>query len=137
VSTLDSGPGVIQRSHIASFDVMYDLTSRWTLGGKYAYRLGEVSLDRDDPEYFDSRAHLYVLRLDWHALRHWDVLIEGRMLDLPDAKDQRSGVVLGVYRHLGANIKLGIGFNSSSFTDDLTNLDYDHQGLFINIIGKI
>ena len=36
----------IQRSHIASVDVMYDLTHRWTVGGKYAYRLGQVTLDR-------------------------------------------------------------------------------------------
>ncbi|MBW2503514.1 MAG: OmpA family protein [Deltaproteobacteria bacterium] len=137
VSTLGSGPGVVQRSHIAALDVSYDLTPRWTVGGKYAYRLGEVSLDRKDTDYFDSRAHLYVLRLDWHALHRWDALLEGRMLDLPDAEDRLSGVLLGVYRHLGSQLKLGVGYNFSSFSDDLTDLDYDHQGLFINLVGKI
>ena len=134
----DSGgdSGIIQRSHIGALDVMYDLTSRWTVGGKYAYRLGQVAMDREDPEFFDSRAHLYVLRADWHFIHRWDLLIEGRHLDLPDAQDSRSGVLLGLYCHFGNNIKMGVGYNFSDFSDDLTQLDYRHQGLFINLIGK-
>ncbi len=127
----------IQRSHIASVDILYDLTDRWTVGGKYAYRLGQVAQDRDNPEYFDSRAHLYVLRADWHFIHRWDALLEVRRLDLPDAQDSRSGVLVGLYRHLGHHVKVGIGYNFSDFSDDLTQLDYRHQGLFINVIGKI
>ncbi|HKX45989.1 MAG TPA: flagellar motor protein MotB, partial [Planctomycetota bacterium] len=44
----------LQKSHIASLDVTYDLTEKWTLGGKYAYRRGEVSLDRVNPQFFDN-----------------------------------------------------------------------------------
>jgi len=29
----------IQKSHVAALDLTYDLTSRWSIGGKYAYRL--------------------------------------------------------------------------------------------------
>ncbi len=137
VSATSSGAGVIQRSHIAALDVMYDLTPRVTLGGKYAYRLGQVSQDRVNPEFFDSRASLYIARLDWHVVHRWDVLVEGRLLDLPDAKDSLSGALVGVYRQVGNHLKLGVGYNFSKFSDDLTNLSYDHQGLFINLIGKI
>jgi flagellar motor protein MotB len=126
----------IQRSHIGAVDVMYDLTPRLTVGGKYAYRYGQVAQDRENPEFFDSRAHLYVLRADWHFLHRWDALIEGRRLDLPDAEDSRSGVLVGIYRHLGNHIKVGVGYNFSDFSDDLTQLDYRHQGLFINLIAK-
>jgi flagellar motor protein MotB len=127
----------IQRSHIFALDAMYDLTPRWTVGGKVAYRQGEVSQDREDPEFFSSRAHLYVLRADWHFLHRWDALLEARMLDLPDAKDQLSGALIGLYRHFGKHIKLGAGYNFSKFSDDLTDLNYDHKGLFINLIGKM
>ncbi|ALC15225.1 flagellar motor protein MotB [Desulfuromonas soudanensis] len=137
VSATGTGGGLIQRSHIASLDVMYDLTSRWTVGGKYAYRLGEVSQDRVDREFFASRAHLYVLRADWHFLHRWDALVEGRLLDLPDAGESRSGALVALYRHLGNHIKVGAGYNFSSFSDDLTDLDYTHQGLFFNFIGKM
>ncbi len=137
VSPAGSGTGIIQRSHIGAVDVMYDLTERWTIGGKYAYRLGQVSQDRVDREFFDSRAHLAVLRADWHFLHRWDALVEGRVLDLPDAKDRLAGALVGVYRHIGNHIKLGAGYNFSKFSDDLTDHDFDHQGLFINFIGKL
>jgi flagellar motor protein MotB len=137
VTAANTPVGFIQRSHIGAVDVMYDLSRQWTVGGKYAYRHGEVSQDRVNREFFDSRAHLYVLRADWHIIHRWDVLIEGRLLDLPDAQDRLDGVLVGVYRHLGNYIKLGAGYNFSSFSDDLTNLDYKHQGLFLNLIGKM
>ncbi|MBE0577513.1 MAG: OmpA family protein [Desulfuromonadales bacterium] len=134
---LDAASSVIQRSHIGAVDVMYDLTQRWTVGGKYAYRHGEVSQDRVDREFFTSRAHLYVVRADWHFLHRWDAVVEARVLDLPDAYDQRSGALLGLYRHMGNHVKVGVGYNFSDFSDDLTDLDYKHQGLFINLIGKM
>ena len=137
VSGIDSSANVLQRSHIVSVDAMYDLTPQWTVGGKYAYRLGEVSMDRVDPEYFSSRAHLGVLRVDWRFLHLWDALAEGRLLDLPDAKDRRSGVLIGCYRHIGDHLKIGGGYNFSDFSDDLTDLSYRHQGLFLNVVGMI
>ena len=137
VTSSSSAADYIQRSHIVAVDAMYDLTPRWTVGGKYAYRYGQLAQDRANPEFFTSRAHLFVLRADWHFIYRWDVLLEGRRLDLPDAQDSRNGALVGVYRHLGDHIKLGVGYNFSDFSDDLTQLSYTHQGLFINLIGKI
>jgi len=127
----------IQKSHIFSLDATYDLTSRWSIGGKYAYRNGQISQDRSNPEYFDNDATLTIARLDWHVTHKWDVLTEWRSLTVDAAGDTRSGMLIGCYRHLGENIKLGAGYNYTDFSDDLTDLDYDSQGWFINIIGKI
>ncbi|MDY6979775.1 MAG: OmpA family protein [Pseudomonadota bacterium] len=127
----------IQKSHILSLDVTYDLSRRWSLGGKYAHRLGQVSQDRANPEFFDSEASLYILRADWHFVHRWDLLMEARLLDLPDAQDRRSGALFGVYRHLGDHFKFGVGYNYTDFSDDLTDLDYDSEGVFINLVGKM
>ncbi|MBT8342179.1 MAG: flagellar motor protein MotB, partial [Desulfatitalea sp.] len=127
----------IQRSHIGALDVLYDLTARWTLGAKYAYRHGQVALGRENPEFFDSNAHLYIARADWHFVHRWDALIEARLLDLPDAQDRRSGALVGLYRHIGEHIKLGAGYNFTDFSDDLTQLDFQHQGFFVNLVGKL
>ena len=127
----------IQKSHVISLDLVYDLTERWSVGGKYAHRSGEVALDRDDIDFIQSRANLYILRADWHFIHRWDALIEARMLDLPDAEDRRSGALLGIYRHVGENIKFGLGYNFTDFSDDLTDLDFNSQGVFINLVGKI
>ncbi|WP_226702046.1 OmpA family protein [Microbulbifer elongatus] len=126
----------VQKSHIFSVDTNYDLTQRWTIGAKYAHRLGQLSMERDNPEFFDSTANLYVLRADWHFVNKWDLLIEGRLLDLPDAGDRKSGALLALYRQMGRNFKAGIGYNFTDFSDDLTDLDYDSQGVFINMVGK-
>ncbi|AQQ66890.1 flagellar motor protein MotB [Microbulbifer agarilyticus] len=135
-SSRNSAIDYVQKSHIFSVDTNYDLTRRWTLGAKYAYRLGQLSMERENPEFFDSTAHLYVLRADWHFVNQWDLLIEGRMLDLPEAGDRRSGALLALYRQMGRNFKAGVGYNFTDFSDDLTDLDYDSQGVFINMVGK-
>ena len=127
----------IQKSNIISLDVMYDLTQRWTIGGKYGHREGEVAYDRVDPEFFSNSADLYVLRADWHFVHKWDLLVEGRKLEQPDIDDSRSGTLAALYRQFGKHIKFGVGYNFTDFSDDLTDLDYDSKGWFVNIIGKM
>lgn len=137
VTATNTSVDFIQKSHILSLDAIYDLTRRWSLGGKYAYRLGQVSQDRVNVEFFDSTASLYVLRADWHFVNNWDALVEARLLDLPEAQDRRAGTLWALYRHVGKNLKFGVGYNFTDFSDDLTDLSYDSQGFFINLVGKI
>lgn len=125
-----------QRSHVFAIDGIYDLSTRWSVGAKYALRKGELRAGRGDGDWFDSTAQLGVLRLDWHVVRHWDAIIEGRVLDVREAEDRRAGMLLAIYRHLGDHIKAGVGYNFTDFSDDLTDLDYDSRGVFFNVIGK-
>jgi hypothetical protein len=127
----------IQKSHIAAADVTYDLTPRFSIGGKYAYRLGQVSLDREDPTFFDNNAHLYVLRSDYRFRDNWEFLAEVRMLDMPDLSESRSGFLTTVSRYFGDNVKVGLGYNFTDFSDNLTDLSFDHQGVFLNVTGSL
>jgi hypothetical protein len=96
-----------------------------------------VSLDREARQFFDNRAHLYILRTDLQFGRHWEGLIEGRMLDMADLNEQRSGALLSVYRYVGKHVKVGLGYNFTDFSEDLTDLSFKHQGAFINMIGAM
>lgn len=127
----------IQKSHIASVDANYELTPRWSIGGKYAYRLGSVSLDRENPEFFDNRAQLMILRTDVRLFGDYEALVEARRLTLPDLDESRSGVLLGVYRYFGEHVKAGVGYNFTDFSENLTDLSYRHQGVFVNVIGAL
>jgi hypothetical protein len=127
----------IQRSHVASLDLSYDLTPSWSIGGKYAYRRGEVSLDRENPDFFHNDAHLLILRTDHRFLKDWGALAEVRMLDLPDLDERRSGALLTLYRYLGDHFKVGVGYNFTDFSDDLTDLSYSHHGFFLNVLGSL
>jgi hypothetical protein len=64
-------------------------------------------------------------------------VLEARLLDLSDVDQRRSGALATVYRQLGEHFKLGVGYNFTDFSDDLTDLSYDHQGVFINMIGSM
>ncbi len=125
----------LQKSHIAALDLTYDITKAWSIGGKLAYRLGQVSLDRSQPNFFDNAAQLAVLRADWRFLKNWESLLELRMLDLPDLSQRRSGALTAVYRYFGEHLKAGVGYNFTDFSDDLTDLSYDNQGVFLNVLG--
>ena len=37
---------------------------------------------------------------------------------------------------LGTNFRIGIGYNFTDFSDNLTNFDYDHKGWFVNLTGQ-
>jgi hypothetical protein len=134
VTFLNTAAEFIQKSHIAAFDVTYDLTKDWSIGSKYAYRLGEMSPDRTQIEFFDNTAHLGVLRVDWRFRKGWESLVEMRMLDLPDVSQRRRGALAAIYRYIGKNMKVGAGYNFTDFSDDLTDLRYDHKGVFFNLI---
>jgi len=45
--------------------------------------------------------------------------------------------LVGVYRHINQHVKVGVGYNFTDFSDDLTNLDYRSQGWFVNLLGKL
>jgi hypothetical protein len=125
-----------QVSTIFSADFNYDLSRHLTIGGKYGYRQGKVSLARNSSQFVSSNAHLAVVRLDYNVAREWDVLGEGRALWVTQAHDQRFGALAALYRHLGNNVKIGVGYSWSDFSDDLTDQSYTSHGPFLNLIGK-
>ncbi len=137
VSTQNVTSDFLQKSQIAAIDVTYDLTRSFSIGGKYAYRLSQVSLDREDPQFFDNNASLYVLRGDYRFRDNWEMLVEARMLDMSDLNETRAGALAMVSRYLGKHLKLGLGYNFTDFSDDLTDLSYDHSGAFLSVTGTL
>ncbi len=87
------------------------------------------------PNFFDNSAQLVVLRVDWRFLRQWDGLAEVRTLELPNVSQRRRGALATVYYQIGKNLKAGVGYNFTDFSDDLTDLKYNHRGVFLNLIG--
>ena len=48
-----------------------------------------------------------------------------------------SGALTAIYRYFGKHMKAGIGYNFTEFSDDLTDLGYNHQGVFFNLVGSM
>ena len=126
-----------QRSHIWAVDGTYQLTPRLALGAKAAYRLGSLRPSRDaSARWFDSRAMFLAVRADYRVVKEWDVLVEARSLSIDQADDRRFGALVGVYRHFGDHVKVGVGYNFTDYSDDLSDLSYDEHGFFLNVLGK-
>ena len=125
-----------ERAWVLATEAAYALTPRWEIGGKVAGKKGEVRQQRATGPWFDSTARFYAARLRYHLLFQWDVLGEYRWLEAVEDETVRSGALVAVYRHLGDHVKLGLGFNFTDFNDDLTNLDYDNRGWFLDVTAK-
>lgn len=132
-----------QRSHIVSADVDYDVLPWLSVGAKYGFRYGEVryrtgngSGEQFEDDWQTSSAHLGILRADLHVVNNWDMLLEGRVMYMPEAETTDFGALAAVYRHFGDNLKVGVGYNFGRFSDDLRDLTFNDRGVFLNVVGK-
>ncbi len=92
---------------------------------------------RDAGDWYRTVKQLAVTRGCYLMTRVWDGLPEYRWLAVKEADDSRQGAPVGVDRQVNNHVRVGVGYNFTDFNDDLTDLDYQNQGLFINILGKL
>ena len=123
-----------QKSQILSFEGVYKLDQRWELAGKLARREGEVRMGRGTGLWLDSATTFAAAQVRYDLRTQWHALAEYRWLDVGDG-GTRQGVLLGVDRDLNNNLRIGVGYNFTEFSDDLTDFDYDHRGWFLNLVG--
>ncbi len=136
VASSGSAMAPAQRSHIFSVDANYDLNEYRTIGGKYGFRIGEVSQTRGVDDFVRSSAHLGIVRADLMVVRNWSLLLEGRAMYLPEHGELDFGALAAISRHINDNLRVGVGYNFGRFSDDLRDLRYDHQGVFLNVTAK-
>lgn len=122
-----------QRAHVFSVDASYDLDRYWTLGAKIGGRYSDQ--DSGTGGFVSNNATLGILNLQYHSVHKWDALLEVRQLHAQDI-GSNTGVLGAVYRHVGNNFKVGVGYNFGVFSDDLTDVTYDNEGIFLNLVGK-
>jgi hypothetical protein len=130
-------PNYRQRSHIVDIDTNYDIARPLTIGAKYGLRFSELQDTQTGGPWFQSSTNLLVMRLDFHVVKQWDILTEGRTLWVVQAQDASTGALVGIYRHLGNNTKLGVGYNFTNYSDDLTDLSYRSHGWFVNVLAEL
>jgi hypothetical protein len=126
-----------QVSQIISIDASYDLTSWLTLGGKYAWRQGRVSLSRASSVFVNSSASLYVVRADLKVSHNWEGIVEERYMNALNGRDSRAGALIAVYRQLGGGVKIGGGYNFSDYSTDMADQSYSTRGWFFNLIAAL
>jgi uncharacterized repeat protein (TIGR01451 family) len=128
--------GVQQRSSVFELEGIQPVWSKLDLGGKVARKLGELRFDGSDGDWFTTEVNFAAVKARFHVRRAWDGLLEYRWLEVKETKDARQGVLAGLYRQIGDNLRVGVGYNFTDFTDDLMDLDYKSHGWFIDVTGS-
>jgi len=128
-----------QRSKIASLESIYDVTRRWSLwslGGKIAFKDGEVRTLRQTGNWIGNDASLAAVRLRYKAPYGVDAMASYHWLDSDASESLRQGALLSLGHSVGDNLQLSVGYNFTDFDDNLGNDDYDVRGWFLSLIGK-
>lgn len=124
-----------QRSQILSLEGIYTPDRNWEFAGKVMRREGSVRFGRLEGQWADSAATFIAGQMRYGLRENWNALAEYRVLAVDDG-GARHGALVGIDRDVGQNLRLGVGYNFTRFSDDLTDFDYDQRGFFVNIVGR-
>lgn len=129
------GAGPIQESSVISIEGSYDVTREWTIGAKLGGR-STRSAATPEASLTNNDAWLAIVNARYNLVHEWDVLVEARMFEAVDAGFTETGALVAAYRQFGENAQVGVGYNFGNFSDDLTDLTFDDEGVFINLVAK-
>jgi hypothetical protein len=125
-----------EKSLIASLESNYQVNQKWEVGGKLAHKKGEIRANRSAGTWSKNDATLAAARVRYHITHKWDAMAEYHWMNSAASQDTQHGAMISVDRHIGKNMKIGIGYNFTDFDDDLSNTDGTAKGWFINLVGK-
>ncbi|KAG1694864.1 hypothetical protein GQR58_006810 [Nymphon striatum] len=73
--------------------------------------LGRLRSDRDSGAWSRNDATLAAARVRYHMTKNWDAMAEYHWLNSDESKDTQHGAMISIDRHLGKNMKIGVGYN--------------------------
>lgn len=129
-----------EESHIIEVEGIYSVNAKVDVGAKYAHKDKMEDFERASGSVarVESDIDLYGLSASYHIIKEWDVTGEYHWKTDTQNDELEHGALLSVNKHLSDNFKVGVGYNFSGFDSNLANDDdYDAQGVFINLVGKI
>jgi hypothetical protein len=132
---VDNADADRERSHVMAADVVYDLTQRWQVVEKFAYRISEEKVAGFD--FNKTHTWLLIHRLNYKFSEDWLVGAEYRTLTQVEAQDSKRGFLVEGAKQINEYAQLGVGFNFSDFSDDLTELDYSTYGPYVRMTGSL
>ncbi len=124
-----------QRSYIVSTDALYDVSKRWSVGGKLAHRVSEIRVERNAGPWVSNDASLAGVRVRRHIPFGIDFSASYRLLWSDETDGIREGALLTVGKRVGHHLTFSTGYNFTNFDDNLANDSFDAKGWFLNLVG--
>ncbi len=126
-------------SDIYEIEGIYALFKRLDLGLKFAYKDKKEMFQREDGSGFLYETNIYLVGIKgtYEIINNFDIFSEYHYKIDKEENDVEDGFILAFNKHMSDYFKVGLGYNFTSFEDDLRRDDYDANGWFVNLIGKI
>lgn len=125
-----------ERSNIFSIDAIYSFNKKLDIGGKWAYKKAEMKAANDESEWFSAETSLYAVSLSYNFYKNWRVSGEYHWLVSDLNNDKKEGIMAGIDYDIHKNLRIGVGYNFTDFSDDLRYDDYRARGVYVNIVGR-
>jgi len=125
-----------QRSVIASTEALYDVTKKWSIGGKFAHRVSEIRIERNQGPWVANDASLLGVRLRYRVPFGIDLSASYRWLWSDESEGVREGALLTAGKRVGQHLTFAAGYNFTNFDDDLADNSFDAKGWFLNLVGS-
>lgn len=124
-----------QKAHVSSLEGVYRWTHRFESAIKLADRVAKVKMARDQGAWFDSNMFFTAIQGRYEVRDQWYAMAEYRWLNVEDGGNKQ-GMLVGVDKDINQNFRVGVGYNFTDFSSDLTRVDnFKNRGWFLNFVG--
>jgi hypothetical protein len=127
-----------EQSHIVELETIYSYNPRLDLGLKLAGKDKKETFRRASGNNVKVKTKIYLVgtKATYHIIKNWDIFTEYHWKFDEHENAVEHGAIVAINRHIGEHFKVGVGYNFSTFEDDLRRDDYEAEGWFINVVGK-
>lgn len=124
-----------ERMSIFSIDGIYSITKKLDVGAKYAFKISEMKAAADESDWYSTKTSLYGVSAEYKFYKNISLETEYHWLVSKENNEVKSGAIVGLNTMVNDNLKVGVGYNFTKFSDNLKYENYNAQGFFINITG--
>ncbi|MCA9540665.1 MAG: hypothetical protein KC620_17320, partial [Myxococcales bacterium] len=124
-----------EENDVISLVPIFELPWHFQLVEKLAWRRSGIEVENVPTVV--SHTVLWINRLNYHLTKTWDAGLEYRLLSTQLASSTRQGFLLALDYIVLDQVRLGVGYNFTSFSDDeFAALNEDYGGPFFRVIAQ-
>ncbi|OVE73597.1 hypothetical protein BVX93_01295, partial [bacterium B13(2017)] len=122
------------KKEVYSLGISIEILKSLELGETFSFRNMEEKVGLRN--WQESKTYLWINALTWTFYREWKLKTEYRTLTQKTFDNEKSGYLIELLIPIKEIFYIGIGYNFTSFDDDLVNEDeYDVKDGYVRIVG--
>lgn len=117
-----------RKEEVFAVEGIYDILAWLQLAEKGAVRMVKERTG-DQRDFVETKTYLWVNRLNWRCTKWFDLAAEYRVLYLDATEQIKHGALAEIDYNIHKYFQLGLVYNFTDFSDDITQEDFKHHGI--------